>query len=117
MKKVQLYNQLPQVIKSLLIASEGWLVGSSIVTTILGKESPKDYDIIVSSRELFQIGCKILALLEFSVSVNTFGGIKFKKDNISIDIWCEELSHYLRNRNTSKGPVYNLKSQILIEEV
>lgn len=97
MTSKELYKALPHPIKTVLINSEGWLVGTSIATIYEGGQ-PKDYDIIVEDPQLFAKTVAFLNNVTFDNSINTFGGIKFKiSEDISVDIWCEKLGHFLQN--------------------
>ena len=113
--KSTIYQNLPYFIKSILLVSEGWLVGGALRDLLEGKE-PNDWDIIVPSRELFQIVNTTLASCEdLESKINTFGGIKyFNNENDSIDIWCEELDHFLKTAN-KKDYIFNLKRNILLK--
>lgn len=111
-----IYNGLNHQLKSVLLTSEGWLVGGAPLAISEGRV-PKDYDIIVPSRELFQIVLKQITATGTKVEVNSFGGFKIQlEDGFSLDIWSEELSHFLMTAN----PVtycYNMKRQILIQKL
>jgi hypothetical protein len=110
MKRV-IYNGLPQNIKTILLISEGWIVGKAC-ENLIDMMPPKDYDIIVPSRELFQIVCKHLSAYG-KPEINSFGGLKFDMMGYDVDIWCEELDHYLRNASYL-GYAYNFKKSIMI---
>lgn len=112
--KKNIYNNLPETIKTALILSEGWLVGGAIDCILVGKK-PKDYDIVVPSRKLFQITTAWLKIGK-ALEINTFGGIKFKDTQVEIDIWCEELSHFIIVATKFKY-AYNMKRDKLIEEL
>lgn len=109
--KNKIYKNIPVEVKDILITTEGWLVGNSPQNLIEGT-IPKDYDIIVPSREKFQNS--MLMLHGFDYGFNTYGGLKFQLDEIKIDIWCEELSHFLLNAN-KVGFIYNMKRNILLK--
>jgi len=115
MEKKNFYRKLPELIKSILITSEGWLVGTSI-SQILESKNVTDYDIIVPDRELFQIVTKQLSV-DFDCEINSYGGLKFiGEDGTVVDIWCEELGHFLMTANSIKY-IYNHKRQIIIEKI
>ena len=107
------YRDLPEVVQSILITSEGWLVGNSVENLIKG-EKVNDFDIIVPSRELFQVVVKQLHCKNNFFGLNSYGGIKVILQDIYIDIWCEELSHFLMSAN-SVNYVYNHKKQRLLK--
>jgi len=116
--KNKFYRDLPAEIISLLLISEGWIVGSCL-EKLLKDEKPNDFDIIVPNRELFQVTTRTIAALINnrgfnSYTINSYGGIKTTIGELSIDIWCEELSHFLMNANHAKY-IYNFKKQVLIE--
>lgn len=111
MKKL-VYNSLPDCIKSILIISDGWLVGSA-VEKLLAKEDPKDYDIIIPSRENYQVTST--AIKSYLKGVNTFGGLKYEfPDGIVVDMWPEELDHYLASASTRLS-IYKLRGGILLQ--
>lgn len=107
-KKV--YKSLPDNIKSILLVSEGWLVGGSINDLISGNK-PNDYDIIVPDRGLFQNILKLIAS-RGPIEINSYGGIKFEENGVEIDIWPEELDHFIKNTKGSDF-IYNYKVNIL----
>ncbi len=109
----EIYNNLPQKIKTLLLISEGWLVGSA-PEKLLNSEIPKDYDIIVPSRELFQLTCCLFK--NEKIDINTFGGIKIQINDLLIDIWCEELGHFIMT-STGCNYAFNLKRSKLFKNV
>ena len=112
--KSTIYQNLPYFIKSILLISEGWLVGGAPKNLLEGTK-PRNWDIIVPSRELFQMVNTALASYEDMQSkVNSFGGIKYWDGEVSIDVWCEELDHFLKTAN-KKDYVYNLKRQLLLK--
>lgn len=113
-EKKTIYNQLPEVIKSTLLISEGWLVGSSILDLLMGNK-PKDYDILVPSRKLFQLATAFLKL-DKQIDINTFGGLKFTDTEVEIDIWPENLEHFICNASKFEY-AYNLKKSKLITNV
>lgn len=110
MNKSEIYNNLPRDIKTVLIMSEGWLVGGAVL-----EKDPRDYDIIVESPELFQRTTQFLTGARYIVSINSFGGLKFYNRIYEIDIWVCSLSNYITNRNKNKQhPIFNLKHNIII---
>jgi len=108
-------NLLPEKIKSILLISEGWLVGRSI-SNIKAGEPVKDYDILVCNTERFQSVVSYLKTLFGNPSINSCGGLKFTSKNIEIDIWCEELNHFLLNANSIEF-IYNIKKNILMQNL
>jgi hypothetical protein len=111
----KLYRKLPEFIKSILITSEGWLVGSSIKALLDDKEV-NDYDIIIPSRELFQIVNKqISSYDDGKLETTSFGGCRVVfDDGVRIDYWPEELDHFLRTAN-SIDYIYNMKRNLLLK--
>jgi len=99
-------------LKHILLLSEGWLVGNAINSIEQG-DDVKDYDVIVPSRELFQ---KTVAVLSYTYAMSTssYGGLRFKVGDVYLDIWCEELSHFLLSANRITY-VYNLTKNILLK--
>lgn len=103
-------THLPETIKNILLISEGWLVGSAVKHIIYG-EVPKDYDILIPSRELYQIVCTTLR--DYEYKINTFGGLKFKINGLEVDIWVEELGHFITTASAFDY-AYNLRRSKLI---
>ena len=105
-------------IKPALLISEGWLIGNS-VKNILEDKNPTDFDIIVPSRENFQKVVSYLNSIKNPI-INSNGGLKYileyKTVTLVIDIWCEELSHFLLNSNNINY-IYNLKRNLLINKL
>lgn len=115
MKKTTIYNNLPQLIKAVLLNSYGWLVGSS-PSLLMNGNNPKDYDIIVENREHYQDVIKFLSVSGMKTNINSFGGLKFTNEEIEIDIWCEELGHYLLN-GRQVGYIYCLRGDKLLQVI
>lgn len=113
------YRSLPSFVKSLLVTSEGWIVGKSI-TQIFNNETVNDFDIIVPDRECFQkVVLQLAGYDDCTIQVNSYGGIKATfayddSDDSIIDIWCEELSHFLMNANNIDY-IFNYKKQLLLK--
>lgn len=115
MEKSKVYTDLDKQIKGILLITEGWLVGNA-VNHIINNEEVNDYDIIVPSRELFQ-KYVLLASSSYPLTINNYGGVKILIDNdIKIDIWCEELSHFIGSSNRLTY-LYNHKRNILLENL
>lgn len=111
--RLKIYKTLPDIIKNVLILFEGWLVGGSI-KDLLEDKSPKDYDIIVPSRELYQLTCMNFTHRDdYNVCFNTFGGLKYE-GKYEIDFWPEELDHFLKTA-AKQSYCYNLKRNILLK--
>lgn len=108
-----IYTKIPKKIKTLLINGEGWLVGGSC-NSILNGNIPKDYDIIIPDRELYHRLLIFLGNEEYTMTLNTFGGCKVTIDDIEVDLWCEELSHFLLNAN-KVNYIFNLKKVMLLK--
>lgn len=105
------YNALPREVRSVLVITEGWLVGGAITSINLGHE-PKDYDIIVPNPENFR---KLLTTVDVDkLTINSFGGVKFEVNGIFIDMWVESLDNFLLVTNGSKY-VYNITRNLLYE--
>lgn len=107
------YKLLPAEVKTILIISEGWLVGSSIKSLLEGS-TVNDYDIVIPNRENFQNGLLYLKGLGM-IEITTFGAMRLKTCNITIDIWCEELGHFLQN-SLEYTYIFNLTKQILLKK-
>lgn len=102
---------LHPTVTSILLRTNGWLVGNAI-NDIIHDKKVSDYDIIVPNRELFQHLIKDISTKEFSI--NNYGGVKIDVDGLLIDIWCEELSDFLGNANKISY-LYNHKKNITLK--
>ena len=109
--KDKVYKNIEGKIKSVLLITDGWLVGKA-AKNIIDDEEVNDYDIIVPSRENFQNITHILSKL-YTLKINSYGGFKIISDTFTLDIWCEELSHFIRNANEVSF-VYNYKGNVLL---
>lgn len=120
----KLRNTIPMPVKSILLNSNGWLVGSSIKHTL--EDLPiKDYDILVTDRDLFQNTIRLLAN-SYTFRLNSRGGMNFTIDSIGydkfgqelppifVDIWCADLSSFLTN-STIVTYLFNLNKLILLK--
>lgn len=113
MSQERLYRKLPAPIKAILINTKGWLVGSSIRSLLRG-EDVSDYDIIVPDRELFRTNLLNLnSNSTYKSESNSFGGVKYSREDLTIDIWCEELDHFLLASNSVEF-IYNMHRNILL---
>lgn len=111
--KNKLYKNLNVRVKNILLLSEGWLVGNSI-TNIINDDKVNDYDIVVPDRALYHNILFLAHTNNFSYHVNSYGGMKLVSDTLTIDIWCEELSHFMLTAKELKF-IYNYKRNILLK--
>ena len=112
----EFYRLLPPAIQSILLTSEGWLVGGA-VDTILKGEVPEDFDIIVPDINKYNLTIKQIHSYDPVIEINSYGGLKITADDgATLDIWPEELGHFLISAN-QVGHIYNHKRQILIKKV
>ena len=108
--KKELYRALPNIIKSTLIISDGWLIGSSI-KAIFENKPVNDYDIIeqVKNWELTAV-----SLREYEFIMNSFGGLKFTlPEAVILDVWPDDVENIFKIGNISYA--FNLKHQKLIK--
>jgi hypothetical protein len=104
------YRELPKPILDILIIGDGWLVGSSVGST-LRKEPVNDYDIIISQehyRNVFRY------VQRDHPEFNNNGGIKVTINGLSIDIWIDTLDNFLAIMNKNFEYAYNFKLGLLI---
>lgn len=111
MSQQRIYRILPDPIKDLLLLSEGWLVGSSIIR-LLEDISPTDYDIIVPAEKWPAVFSYIR---DKEPTFNSFGGVKIQIGDIIIDVWVESLDHFLHNVNIFTY-AYNFKKNTLLKK-
>lgn len=109
-KRNLVYITIPSGIRSLLIISDGWLVGGAI-KDIINKEVPKDYDIIIPSENW---AAAISFIGQGDIVFNRFGGLKFNLGLSEVDMWPDNLESYIRNAGKACY-AFNMKKNILIE--
>mgnify|MGYP000325991193 CR=1 FL=1 len=90
----QRLSNLSPFIRTLLYVHDGFVVGSGADYLIGNTEtSPRDWDILIP---LSKWSVAMKSIPKGSAS-NTFGGIKINIDNVSVDVWSQDLSDYLVN--------------------
>ncbi len=104
------YGLLPMHIKTILINSDGWLVGSAI-KSLLDETPVKDFDIIVESCNWHKT---IINIRNNPMSINTFGGLKFIIEDTTIDIWPDTLDNFIK-KSISLSYAYNINNQLLLK--
>lgn len=110
----ELYRQLPEQIRSILILSDGWLVGSTINYMLCPNKAENylpDYDIIVPYEKWEDT---IVALKHNPFTLNTYGGFKFNISEMEVDIWPQDTDKFLKVASKLTY-MFNLKNQILIK--
>lgn len=108
--KNKVYNSLPTVIKDLLISTDGWLVGSAVGNIKEDKDNT-DYDVIVPNGESLMIAMRLFRANY--IQLNSWGGFKITVGNIKIDLWVEELSHFIHTASRFTY-AYSVKGSKLI---
>jgi hypothetical protein len=109
-KAKEFYRQLPEVIQQMLIVSDGWLVGSSI-DKILNDEKVTDFDIAVPY-DKWEL--TIAAFKNYKFKLNTYGGFKFDINDISIDMWPQDIHRFLKVAKVTY--MFNLNSRMLLKK-
>ncbi len=56
---------------------------------------------------------RLLNDISTNITFNTFGGVKATIGELQVDVWCEELSHFLCN-TTKADYIYNMKRSIIM---
>jgi hypothetical protein len=106
----EIYNELPPLVKQILVqAPSSWLVGSAVERLTSGIQ-PRDYDILVTDVKEYQA---LVREFKSQIKINTFGGIKIK----NVDFWVDTLSNYLLTESFSGGYIYNLRTQKLLQKL
>lgn len=121
--KRKVYAHLPSVVKTILIMSEGWLVGGALRDIDTGLKQPKDYDIIVPF-DKWQSVVNSLKHTEHVPVLNSFGGFKYtfpggaySTTEITVDLWPQDLHSYIQSNGRAEY-MFNLKlSALLLHEV
>jgi hypothetical protein len=90
-------QNLPQHVRAIAQMQGVWIIGSTAEWLISrSAELPKDYDFIVAPESL-QAALRILGAYSYTITVNSFGGIKASKDRVIIDIWPCRLDEFIVN--------------------
>ncbi len=112
-REQKVYENLDPKIKSVLNLTNGWLVGNAVFD-ILTDRKPDDYDIVVNSPEFHTIIKSLTVTYKFTI--NNYGGFKFYIDDFVLDVWTEDLSHFLLAA-LNFNYAYNFKSRLLIGKI
>ena len=114
MERNTVYGNLDDRIKSILNHTRGWLVGNSISDILTGKE-PNDFDIIVPDTSRYNAIVRSLTT-DYSFTINNYGGIKIDTGDFTLDIWTEELDHFLLTANRFTY-AFNFYRRILLKSL
>ena len=117
-KKV--YAHLPTIVKTILLMSEGYLVGGALRDIHSGEVEPKDYDIIVPF-DRWEFLVNSLKHTNKTFTLNTFGGFKYVlpltvrglDTHICVDVWPAEIGTFLQSHGRSEF-LYSLKHNLLL---
>lgn len=82
---------LPQIATKLCYLHDGWIVGS--FADPIQPTPPKDIDILIP----FSNWKEAVALVPATATINTFGGWKFKDENMEVDVWPGDLAWLMTN--------------------
>lgn len=85
-------NRLPAAVRPFLQA--GYLVGSAarwLIDDSVGV--PFDYDVVIPPSEWHTVA----RLIPFGTPANSFGGFRLTVDHVVMDIWAQDIVHYLTN--------------------
>jgi hypothetical protein len=104
------YYRLPDLVRTLLLQTKGYLVGSAVeyVLDHSRTDLPRDWDCIVPHTQLGP-AIQLLKLTGGQLSFNNFGGAKLKwlveGVGYSLDVWGASLEEYLPEGKQSGKPV------------
>jgi hypothetical protein len=82
---------MPSVVRAAVYNYHSWVVGSSAKFLIGSQDNVTDWDVIVPVIEWPDI----TNIVPYGTKVNTLGGLKVIDGDTSIDIWPEDLGHFL----------------------
>lgn len=102
-----IYKELPIEVKKILNLTEGWLIGGSLRDST----KIKDYDIIITKPENLQK--LFLGIHPTDLSINSFGGFKFKYHDIEFNVWIDSVDNVIARTKYA----LNLKQGVLIENI
>lgn len=98
------YRDLPSVVHNILLTYNGWLVGSAALwytSPTVELPLPNDFDILVPPK-WFMDACRLLR--EHSIHINSFGGLKAKKDGHTLDVMALTFDEFLtRSTGVKRG--------------
>ena len=78
-------------------------------------KKPKDFDIIIPDRSRYNAIVRSLTT-DYKYKINNYGGIKVDTGTFTLDIWSEELDHFLLTANRFTY-AYNFYRRILLKSM
>jgi hypothetical protein len=99
---------LPLEVRMLGFIHDGWIVGSGALYLVgVDKfedphQKPADWDILVPP-EIFR---DVVHMFPVGTSTNTWGGLKYSRDGLILDVWPEDLGHYFMSAHDMHGDRY-----------
>lgn len=104
-----IYSKLPHEVKRILILSEGWLIGGSIMNIFEGVPV-KDYDIIITDPEKLQL--LFNSVIPENLAINSHGGFKLTfKDDLLVDLWIDRIENICERSRY----LFNMSKAVLFE--
>lgn len=88
-------RHLPSFVRTLCWNHEGWVVGGGAKYLIGLTRDYKDWDIIIPSHKWMDVP----PIIPHKTESNTFGGYKVNIEKCSVDVWCEDLGHFIMGVN------------------
>lgn len=90
-------QNLPKHVRSIAQLKGAWIIGGAAEWLVSrNADLPKDYDFIVAPEALQEV-LRILSVYSYSITVNSFGGVKATKGGTVIDIWPCRLDEFIVN--------------------
>lgn len=90
---------LPPMVRQWLIDHEAWVIGSAVDWCLRGGggKRPRDIDILVPPKN-WQAACRTITTtgvhsVHFRLTI--FGGLKFKIDDVEVDVWPQHIEELL----------------------
>ena len=90
-------NKYPKIVISLLVAGDGWIIGSASDPNSINF---RDVDIFIPHANWH----KVSSMIPTSAQPNSFGGWKFVIDGTEIDLWPDSLERLMDHTNTFYQP-------------
>lgn len=84
-------RDMPVIVRALAFNHEAWVVGGAAEYLVGAIDELRDWDVIVPIRNWTDAQ----HLIPYQTPSNTFGGHKIDVNGIDVDVWAEDLDHFL----------------------
>jgi len=88
--------KLPRLVSQIVSFDSVFIVGGTAKAIATGNKEYliKDIDVLVTNIDIWN---DVALLIPKDAKVNSYGGWKFKTEEIEVDIWPESLEHHLKH--------------------